>query len=1389
MADVKILLIEDERIEAMDIKQTLESFGYEVPLVASSIEEALKKALEIMPDLILMDKDFNKENINIDTVVDIKKLNIPIIYLTDNLEWVDLKNDSNTKQLNYLIKPYDPLELKYVIDTTISKNMIEKEFNYYRTIFEHIGTASVIIEEDSTISLVNSEFENLSGYSRDELKGKKWTDFVVQEDIEKMREYHYLRRTNSKSIPLVYDFRLIAKGGIVKDIHLDIGLIPGSKKSVATLLDISDSKNAQNKILSKEKELTTIYDNISEILYLLKVEEGDKYSFMSVNSAFLHTTGLTEKQVIGKYIQDVIPKPSLEVVLDNYKTAILEKRTVRWEEITEYPSGKKYGEVSVTPTFDADGNCTKLIGTVHDITECVEMHKEILFKTTLLEAQLESTIDGVLVADENGKFILFNTRFGEMWNIPKKLLESNNNEMIYEFILNQLKNPEIFARRIEHLFFNEAEKSLDEIEFKDGKTYESYSSPLIDLTDQNKGRIWYFRDVTESRRSQEALIESENKYSSLFNNADDGIFLLKEGRFIDCNKNVLESYGLTKDQIIGRTPYSFSPKLQPDGKKSKDKSIEFINKALNGHPQHFEWEHKRYDGTPFIVEVTLNRIKIKDEYLIQAMVRDITDRKKSEEKIDKLSRLYATLSQINQAVVRIKNKNDLFKTICSVCVEYGKFEMAWIGIIDKETGNIVPVEHHGNENGYLKKIQLNITDAPSLKKPSITAIKKGTISISDNIKNDLNRQWCYEALNRNYQSLVSIPLKLKGEIIGILNIYSSKPNFFRGEEIDLIKEMGSDISFALNTIETKKEKKLIEKSLLESARNYRELVDNSLVGVYKTNLNGDILFANDSMAHIFQYDNVEELKKENIKDLYKTKDDRIKFINKLEKDGQVTDYELKIMGKYGQLVNTVISASLAEGIISGMLMDITDRKQSEEKFKALINNSSDLIRILDKNGIITFDSPSSTRILGYLEDYFIGKSPLDFIHPDDLERVKKDLNEVFENHNPGTPTEFRIHKADGTYIYVESVSQNMFKIPYINGIVVTTHPIQQRKEMEDKLIENEKKYRTLFEEDPDYTILLKPDGTILDVNNATTEIAGLSQKELIGENFTELKIIPPEDMKYHLNRISSLLKGEDIEPFESRFIDKNGDIHWVLVRFTAVKGNKDVNYILGIATDITEYKIATNEIKSSLREKNILIQEIHHRVKNNMQIISSLLNLQKQYVDEKEAVNVLMESQNRVKSMSLIHEKLYLSKDLTHINFAEYIESLVMNLFYTYNVKENIIKPILEIDDVNLNMETAVPCGLIISETISNSLKYAFPNEMTGEIYISLKSIEDKYELIIRDNGIGLPDELDFNNLDSLGLLLVNNLTDQIDGELKINNYSGTEFKITFKELEYKNRM
>jgi two-component sensor histidine kinase len=248
----------------------------------------------------------------------------------------------------------------------------------------------------------------------------------------------------------------------------------------------------------------------------------------------------------------------------------------------------------------------------------------------------------------------------------------------------------------------------------------------------------------------------------------------------------------------------------------------------------------------------------------------------------------------------------------------------------------------------------------------------------------------------------------------------------------------------------------------------------------------------------------------------------------------------------------------------------------------------------------------------------------------------------------------------------------------------------------------------------------------------------------------------------------------------------DGEVRWINNHVRCVEDDHSGKLrIYGAAQDITQLKQREETIEKSLREKEVLLQEIHHRVKNNMQIISSLLSLQADFVDE-DMRGVLEGSQNRVKSMALVHEKLYQSQSLRRIEMADYIQSLVSNLFYSYITKKDQINLIFEIEDIKFNIETAIPCGLIINELISNSLKYAFPSGRNGEMHISLKLKEDNYELIVKDDGIGFPEDLEFENMDSLGLKLVNSLINQLEGELEVDRGRGTEFKITFRELEYK---
>jgi two-component sensor histidine kinase len=223
---------------------------------------------------------------------------------------------------------------------------------------------------------------------------------------------------------------------------------------------------------------------------------------------------------------------------------------------------------------------------------------------------------------------------------------------------------------------------------------------------------------------------------------------------------------------------------------------------------------------------------------------------------------------------------------------------------------------------------------------------------------------------------------------------------------------------------------------------------------------------------------------------------------------------------------------------------------------------------------------------------------------------------------------------------------------------------------------------------------------------------------------------------------------------------------------------EEIGVLLTI-TDITEQKLAQERIKASLKEKEVLLKEVHHRVKNNLQVISSLLSLQAGYVNDKQALELFKESQNRVRSMAIIHERLYQSKDLGRIDFRGYVRDLADNLFRSYGVDSGRIMLNVNVDNVFLGVDMAIPCGLIVNELVSNSLKYAFPEGRKGEIRIDLfPEGEKNLVLIVKDNGIGFPEELDFRNTETLGLQLVNTLTEQVGGTITLSREGGTMFKI-----------
>ena len=277
--------------------------------------------------------------------------------------------------------------------------------------------------------------------------------------------------------------------------------------------------------------------------------------------------------------------------------------------------------------------------------------------------------------------------------------------------------------------------------------------------------------------------------------------------------------------------------------------------------------------------------------------------------------------------------------------------------------------------------------------------------------------------------------------------------------------------------------------------------------------------------------------------------------------------------------------------------------------------------------------------------------------------------------------------------------------------------------------------------------------------------------------------IHPDDRESTSSKLLNAITKKSSYENEDRIVRPNGEIRNVKIvgePIYDVKGN--FIGMQGTLQDITDIKLINDELIRSLGEKELMLKEIHHRVKNNLQVVSSLLRLQADKIEDKTIAEYFKLSEQRVKSMGLIHQQLYKTKDLSRINFKEYMSELCSYLHFAYDTT-NRIKIDFNLEEIYFGIDTALPCGLIINELFTNAVKHAFPDERTGNIYIGLcRNSEGEYCLTIKDNGKGIKN-LDFKNSSSLGMELVNTLTEQLDGEIFINSDNGTEIQLKFKEV------
>lgn len=282
--------------------------------------------------------------------------------------------------------------------------------------------------------------------------------------------------------------------------------------------------------------------------------------------------------------------------------------------------------------------------------------------------------------------------------------------------------------------------------------------------------------------------------------------------------------------------------------------------------------------------------------------------------------------------------------------------------------------------------------------------------------------------------------------------------------------------------------------------------------------------------------------------------------------------------------------------------------------------------------------------------------------------------------------------------------------------------------------------------------------------------------------YSVASVFLPESYRVFKEEMIELAEGKTSFENEISIQNSKNESRVVILKVKVTPGSeKNLKRILVSFLDITERKNSEEYLKASLKEKEILLKEIHHRVKNNLQIISSLLNLQSEYITDKVSKELFNDSLNRIRSMALIHERLYQSKNFSQINVSDYVKDVTNYLLRTYKTNIREIKIDVEIEQLCVSIDTAIPLGLIINEVVSNSLKYAFPKKDSGLIEVRMENEADNlYNLVLKDNGIGIPESINFENTKSLGLQLIQNLVEQLDGSIDIDRASGTKFTIKF---------